>query len=68
MQSLSGHFRSDPVFVQETVSFVSAKRMLSEAVKHADDSGTHSSLEYLTPGEYRKSAVKIVKAKRDAIK
>ena len=67
MQSLPGHFRSDPVFVQETLSFVSAKRMFSEAVKHADESGTHSQLEDLTPGEYRKSAEKHVKAKRYAI-
>ena len=55
IESLHGHFKNDYVFIQESMSFVETKLMLSEAVKHYNEKRPHSSLGYLTPGEYRKS-------------
>ena len=55
IESLHCHFKNDYVFIRETMSFVSAKLMLADAVSHYNGKRPHSSLRYMTPGEYRKS-------------
>ena len=67
IESLHGHFKNDYVFIQETMSFVETKLMLAAAVRHYNEKRPHSSLEYMTPSEYRKSAEKPVEFKRKAV-
>ena len=55
IESLHGHFKNDYVFIQEPMSFVETKLMLAAAVRHYNGKRPHSSLGYMTPGEYRKS-------------
>ena len=49
------------------MSFVETKLMLAAAVRHYNEERPHSSLEYMTPSEYRKSAGKPVEVKRKAM-
>ena len=58
IESLHGHFKNDYVFIQEPMSFVETKLMLAAAVRHYNEKRPHSSLEYMTPGEFRKSVEK----------
>ena len=67
IESLHGHFKNDYVFIRETMSFVETKLMLAAAVRHYNEERPHSSLEYMTPSEYRKSAEKPVEVKRKAM-
>ena len=55
IESLHGHFKNDYVFIRETMSFAETKLMLADAVSHYNGKRPHSSLGYMTPGEYRKS-------------
>ena len=67
IESLHGHFKNDYVFIRETMNFVETKLMLAAAVKHYNEERPHSSLRYMTPSEYRKSAEKPVEVKRKAM-
>ena len=55
VEALHGHFKIDYVFIRESLSFAETKLMLSKAVRHYNEERSHSSLDYLTPSEQRKS-------------
>ena len=67
IESLHCHFKNDYVCIQEPMSFAETKLMLAAAVRHYNGKRPHSSLGYLTPSEYRKSAEKPVEVKRKAM-
>ena len=54
VEALQGHFKMDYVFISEPMSFAETKLMMSDAVKHYNGQRPHSSLGYMTPGEFRK--------------
>ncbi len=58
VEALHGHFKIDYVFIRESMSFAETKLMLSKAVRHYNEERPHSSLEYMTPSEFRKSVEK----------
>ena len=61
IESLHGHFKNDYVFTQEPMSFVETKLIPAAAVRHYNEKRPHSSLEYMTPGKYRKPFERVEK-------
>ena len=61
IESLHGHFKNEYIFIHEPMSFIQMKCMLPGAVRHYNEERPHSSLDYLTPSEYRKSFERVEK-------